>query len=218
MNSETCRENGEAVDFTQDVPLISDLGIDYDSPWPIIHEWLAVDSVTNSAQCVGTLSTVDDNGVVSSRSMNLKFAGENISMATHRGSRKWSGSASNRNASWHVYWPKLRRQLNIRGSLHEAPVGIAQKWWDARPASMDFVSALSAQSHEATAAQISHLRTRAQEHVPQKLSCPESFIVLALEPHEVEFWEGDFSRVHHRSLYLSTSNTVSRWERKILLP
>ncbi|MBL4943502.1 hypothetical protein CpMRi49_01520 [Corynebacterium ulcerans] len=217
------KRNGEAVDFAEDVPLIMDLGKYPASPWTIIKEWLEYTSDQKCKFCVGTLSTIDSNNIISSRSMSARFSGENISFATHRGSRKWSGKNLSENASWHVYWPTLRRQLNIRGSLREDSASRAQEWWTERPANMDIVSTISSQSAEASDAQIKYLRSKAVEHyalgdAQQKLPCPESFVVLTLEPTEIEFWEGDFDRVHYRSLYLNTAPSMSKWTRKVLQP
>ncbi|AKK07196.1 Pyridoxamine 5'-phosphate oxidase [Corynebacterium mustelae] len=221
MNSSTSG-NGEAVDFSADVPLIMDLKKRLDDPWTIIHGWLGDNSGKEYKFCVGTLSTIDDNDLISSRTMNVRFSGNTMSLATHRGSRKWSGKNVLESASWHVYWPKLRRQLNIRGMLREASALKAQEWWMERPANMDIVSALSEQSKEASTEKIEYLRSRAAEYYAmenvQKLPCPESFVVLMFEPTEIEFWEGDFDRVHHRYLYLKSNDSASEWTRKVLQP
>ena len=142
-----------------------------------------------------------------------------VYFATHKGSRKWGNCVQNSKASWHVYWPKLRRQLDVRGELVEAPVSFAERWWNERPVNMDLISSLSKQSHEISLEEFEKLRTKAVEdslHLKSKLPRPENFIVLRLEPVEIEFWEGMFDRVHYRFLY--TKIGTEKWGVKRLYP
>lgn len=79
----------------------------------------------------------------------------------------------------------LRRQLDVRGELVEAPVSFAERWWNERPVNMDLISSLPKQNHEISLEEFENLRTKAVEdslHLRSKLPRPENFIVLRLEP------------------------------------
>ena len=79
----------------------------------------------------------------------------------------------------------LRRQLDVRGELVEAPVSFAERWWNERPVNMDLISSLPKQNHEISLEEFENLRTKAVEdslHLKSKLPRPENFIVLRLEP------------------------------------
>lgn len=215
------RDNGEAVDFSEDVSLISEMGDIPDNPWTIIERWVPIKEGSTERSCVGTLATVDGKDVVSSRSMNIKLRDEQLLLATHRGSKKWRGDLNKQPASWHVYWPKQRRQLDIRGTLVEASAALAEDWWIKRPSNMDLVSTLSRQSQAASLATIENIRRRARGDSPgsvpgDKLPKPEPFIVLRLIPFEIEFWEGTFDRVHNRYLFENKNGTG--WKRSLLFP
>lgn len=215
------KDNGEAVDFIEEISLISQMGDIPDNPWTIIERWIPIKENATERSCVGTLAIVDGVNAVSSRTMNVKLQGEQLLLATHRGSKKWRGDLIRQPASWHVYWPKQRRQIDIRGTLVEAPTALAEDWWDKRPANMDLVSTLSRQSQSAPYAAIDDIRRRAREgidgSVPKdKLPKPETFIVLKLIPFEIEFWEGTFDRVHNR--YLFENEGGSEWNRSLLFP
>ena len=113
----------------------------------------------------------------------------------------------------------LRRQLDVRGELIEAPVSFAERWWNERPVNMDLISSLPKQNHEISLEEFENLRTKAVEdslHLKSKLPRPENFIVLRLEPVEIEFWEGMFDRVHYRFLY--TKIGTEKWGVKRLYP
>lgn len=220
MNNEL-KNNGEAVDFSNEVPLISETGQIPESPWPVIDRWIPIKAGTDQRSCVGTLATVDSRNIVSSRSMNVKFQGDEILLATHRGSKKWRGNLNEQSASWHAYWPDQRRQLDIRGKLLECPPSLAEEWWNDRPAKMDLVSVLSRQSQTVSYAELEDIRQRAAQESKkgfehEKLPKPNHFIVLRLIPLEIEFWEGSFDRVHHR--YLFERGRGSEWKRSLMFP
>ncbi|MEV7801197.1 pyridoxine 5'-phosphate oxidase C-terminal domain-containing protein [Microbacterium foliorum] len=215
------KNNGEAVDFSENVPLIAEMEQLPESPWTIINNWISPMNNIADRTCVGTLSTVNSDNTVSSRTMNIKISDEIIFLATHRGSAKWDGDQNQKQASWHIYWPKLRRQINIRGTLVECSEELSEEWWNNRPASMDLVSTLSKQSKVAAKSELVNIkriveRSDQNNSTKNKLPRPDNFIVLRLLPTEIEFWEGKFDRVHDRYLYKINTNNV--WERMLLFP
>lgn len=213
--------NGEAVDFSEKVSLISEMESIPDNPWSIIDSWVPVKENSTERSCVGTLATADSKNTVSSRSMNIRFLKKQIFLATHRGSKKWRGDLNKQSASWHVYWPKKRRQIDIRGQLIEAAPSLAEKWWNERPAKMDLVSTLSFQSQVASYADIKEIKRQTRiaindSALGEKLPKPKAFIVLQLIPSEIEFWEGSFDRVHNR--YIFENDKGTEWKRSLLFP
>ena len=213
------KDNGENIDFSTNTDLIVDMGNLPVDPWCVVGHWIPQEEGHEHRSCIGTLSTTDKYGMLSARMMNARIDSKGVYFATHKGSRKWGNCVQKSKASWHVYWPKLRRQLDVRGELVEAPVSFAERWWNERPVNMDLISSLSKQSHEISLEEFEKLRTKAVEdslHLNSKLPRPENFIVLRLEPVEIELWEGMFDRVHYRFLY--TKIGTEKWGVKRLYP
>ncbi|MFI1914169.1 pyridoxal 5'-phosphate synthase [Nocardia sp. NPDC020380] len=190
-----------------------------DDPVELFVSWLrtAVDSGVVEPHAM-TLSTVDTGGRPSARVLILKdvdSAGWHF--AVNAGSRKGRELAARPVASLTFYWPELVRQIRVSGPVAADSRELAAADFLARPAGSRQMALTRRQSEpfdsdaeldEALAR--ADLELRADPHL-----APPDWISYAVQPAEVEFWQGDPQRRHKRVHYELVDG---KWTRNRLWP
>ncbi|ODT84129.1 MAG: hypothetical protein ABS76_01090 [Pelagibacterium sp. SCN 64-44] len=141
-----------------------------------------------------TLGTVAPDGRPDARVLILKdLDAHGWHFATSRHSPKGAQLANNASATLTFYWPALGRQVRIRGEVIDqgADVAAADFW---------------ARSEQARAN--ASLARQSQPMDPEASSSPAGisesaagWVVYAVRPSAVEFWQGRTDRRHTRLLY-----------------
>ncbi|KAF5652411.1 pyridoxamine 5 phosphate oxidase [Fusarium sp. NRRL 25303] len=168
-----------------------------------------------------TLSTVDDQGFPDARVLILK----NVD---HRGwhfaikatSPKGRQISSNNNVALTFYWPKIGRQIRLRGKANALPRSECEQDWTARSAMAKITAKVSRQSeplndpHELEAKMVEAVKSH---EIEGQESSSEGWVVYAVAPQTVEFWQASSDRLHQRLKY-TWDPAQSTWSKAALWP
>lgn len=160
-------------------------------------EWLEVNAMT--------LATADLSGRVTSRIVLLKGVEDGkFLFFTNYLSEKATQMAANPTVSLCFYWPHLQRQVRVNGTVTKTSRAASESYFATRPRGSRLGAILSKQSEiidgrQYLEQQLRELETRydGRDDIP----CPEHWGGYAVDPTQIEFWQGRDSRLHDRLLY-----------------
>ncbi|MDJ0908333.1 MAG: pyridoxamine 5'-phosphate oxidase [Woeseiaceae bacterium] len=151
-----------------------------------------------------SLSTVDETGAPSSRTILLKYFDETgFVFFTNFASRKSADIAVNDRVSMLFFWRELGRQIKIDGTAAKIPTTESLKYFMTRPRGSQLGAWVSHQSSIITSrslleAKFDEIRRKfADKEVP----LPSFWGGYRVVPTEIEFWQGRADRLHDRFLY-----------------
>lgn len=136
---------------------------------------------------------------------------------THYESIKGQQIHSNPFVALTFYWPRLVRQIRIRGSASLLSPQESDLYFASRPYLSQLSAHVSKQSHpianravlEVAIAQLK------QQHGEGQVSRPADWGGYLVVPDEIEFWQGRDNRLHDRILY---TRSKDQWEKTRLAP
>ncbi|WP_018177104.1 pyridoxine/pyridoxamine 5'-phosphate oxidase [Jongsikchunia kroppenstedtii] len=190
-----------------------------DEPRTLFISWLyeavAADVAEPHAM---TISTIDPTGRPRARVLILKAvdaAGWHFAISTE--SQKGLDLTANPVAALTFYWPSIARQIRVVGPVVDDGAGVSAADFLARPAGSRAMALTLRQSEPFfdpgeidTALQ----KARHQLEVDPKL-VPHEWKSRAVQPDEVEFWQGSSDRRHSRIQY---RRVIDGWEKNLLWP
>ena len=165
-----------------------------------------------------TLATLGQDGGPSARTVLLKgFDEQGFHFFTNYDSRKGHEIAADARASAVFLWTQRHHQVSIRGTITKLPRGEAESYFAARPRGHQIGAWVSEQSRVIPGREWLEQRQieMEQRFADQDISCPPHWGGYALEPTEIEFWQGRVSRLHDRLRYTKTD---SGWTLERLSP
>ena len=205
-------------DYESPYLALSDLA---DTPFSQFHDWFqtAIREDADEANAM-TLATSTPDGKPSARIVLLKGYGEDgFSFFTNYESRKGKELNLNPQAALVFYWPKLHRQVRIEGTVKKLPEAASEAYFQSRPIGSQIGAWASPQSAEILNRDILLEKVRANEKRfagKEKLPLPHFWGGYILAPDEVEFWQGQPSRLHDRFRYSLQRN--GSWKLARLAP
>ncbi|MDG2448115.1 MAG: pyridoxamine 5'-phosphate oxidase [Saprospiraceae bacterium] len=164
---------------------------------------------------VMTLSTVDENGIPSGRTVLMKdLTQDGIIFYTNLESDKAQHIYKNKNVSLTFLWLEMERQVRVNGHAIEVDKDTATTYFQSRPKASQIGAWASAQS------KIIQDRVQIESKVEQLqnqyrdtdfLPKPPFWGGFLIKPSQVEFWQGRRSRLHDRFRY-DQKNGKESWD------
>lgn len=166
------------------------------------------------------LSTVNASGEPNARVLLLKGIEEGAFIFyTHTNSVKGEELSSHPVAALTFYWPKLARQVRVRGSVQRLSHARTEAYFVTRPRESQYAAMASHQSspiENRTTLEEHYHRVQAACADQVTLCCPETWGGYGVIPFEIEFWQGRDHRLHDRLQY--RQNTEGVWQILRLYP
>jgi pyridoxamine 5'-phosphate oxidase len=196
---------------------VSDLPL---SPLKILDAWWAEARAANEAEPDAmVLATVNRDGMPSSRVVLCRGLDESgVRFFTNYESRKGKELAKNPHASALFFWPLLRRQVRLEGSVEKLHSAESDAYFAQRPRGHQLGAWASAQSHplesiEALKSRYAELdRTWHDQVVPR----PPFWGGYRLVPQAIELWEEGENRLHTRRVF--RRERANEWVETLLAP
>jgi len=190
-----------------------------DSPTELFRDWLDTAIATGIPEPHAmTLSTVDPDGAPDARVLILKDQiRESWYFASSAASAKGRHLQDDRRAALTFYWPGIGRQVRIRGLVERRDEAASGSDFLARGLGARAVALASNESaplgdRSECVAAVSDARERLA--VDPNLVAAH-WALYSLTADQVEFWQADPNRMHHRIQY---SRPHGDWVRSLLWP
>lgn len=189
------------------------------SPLPLFHAWFAEAVAAGQTEPhTMTLATVDAEGHPDVRTLMLHDADDRgWHFATHATSAKGRQLAARPHAALGFYWPAQGRQVRVRGPVTACTPAESRADLHVRSTGA-LASALVGRQSEVLGSyeELNRASDAAWERAQAE---PEADVAswtrYVVEPHEVEFFQGDVRRRHVRLRYRRDGGN---WTRELLWP
>ncbi len=163
-----------------------------------------------------TLATATKDGKPSARVVLLKgFDERGFVFFTNYESRKGRELSENPNAALCFHWQKLERQVNIVGSVEKISTQDSEAYFNSRPLASRYGAWASRQSEplESKTALLARVAELALKYPIGNVPLPPFWGGFRVVPDELQFWQGQPSRLHDRFRYLKQTNGVWKIDR-----
>ena len=207
---------------------IKDLRIDYrkseldiqdlsDEPILLFQKWLSEVVILSIDANAFVLSTVNPEGIPSSRVLLLKDVSENgFSFFTNYSSRKSKEIENNPNVCMNFFWKNFERQVRVTGIISKLSDQESEEYFNSRPYESRIGAWCSPQSKVIESRDV--LENKFEElkkKYPNEVPRPQNWGGYTISPTQIEFWQGRASRLHDRFLY---SKEGENWRIERLAP
>ena len=173
-------------------------------PLDYFTQWYKEGAQMQSLENAMSLATVDKTGAPSIRTVLLKkYDATGFVFFTNYGSDKAKDIEANPRIALLFFWPKLERQIIIRGDAKRISVQESERYFCSRP----YESQVSAWcSHQSQVIDNREVLNRAFDKAKERFKtkpvpCPNFWGGYRVYPYLMEFWQGRKDRMHDRLRY-----------------
>ncbi|HZQ50461.1 MAG TPA: pyridoxamine 5'-phosphate oxidase [Candidatus Dormibacteraeota bacterium] len=185
-------------------------------PFALFDRWFKEAAAAGNPQPDAmTLATAGDGGEPSARMVLFKALERGAFLFyTNYASRKGRDLAANRRAALVFYWPQVRHQVRVSGTVRRVSRAESAAYFHSRPRGAQLSALASRQSRvvrsrEALEDAVVRLAARHPEEVP----LGDDWGGYAVTPRWIEFWESREDRLHDRIRYVRRPGGAWRMER-----
>jgi pyridoxamine 5'-phosphate oxidase len=158
-----------------------------------------------------TLSTISSGGRPSARIVLLKGVEERkFYFYTNYQSQKGKEIDKEPACALTFFWPELERQVRIEGMASRVDESVSEQYFKSRPRGSQVGAWASPQSSIIENRQLLEERVKEIEKRYEGMPLlprPKQWGGFAVEPFEIEFWQGQPNRLHDRIVYYKVENT-----------
>lgn len=177
-----------------------------EDPYEFLERWWqdAIDAKVDLLDAV-YLSTVDENNHPDARIVLLKsFDERGLVFFTNYHSQKAKQLEHNPHASLIIFWPKIERQIRIRGQVQKTTRIESEEYFSSRPHGAQIGAWASPQSEVIKSRKTLEQSFRGLEQHYQEggVPCPPHWGGFRLVPNYFEFWQGRPNRLHDRFRFM----------------
>jgi pyridoxamine 5'-phosphate oxidase len=151
-----------------------------------------------------SVATVGADGQPSSRMVLLKFYDRSgFVFYTNYGSRKAREIEANPRVALLVFWPDLFRQVKIRGRAERSSAAESLGYFLRRPRDSQLGAWVSSQSQVISSRAVLEQKfaEMKEKFAAGAVPLPSFWGGYRVRPEEIEFWQGQESRLHDRFAY-----------------
>lgn len=156
-----------------------------------------------------TISAIDAHGFPKNRVVLLKrFNDEGFIFYTNYTSEKGRSIIRNPRVSASFFWPRMERQVIVKGTAEKVPAEVSDQYFKTRPRGSQIGAWVSHQSQPIeNRAVLNNRKTELEKRFDGKtIPRPEFWGGFLIRPVFVEFWQGRPNRLHDRFRYLKQDN------------
>lgn len=189
-------------------------------PFSLFSQWLQAAAANDKIAEPNAmyLATVNEQGQPSARMVLLKgLIKEEFVFYTNYQSRKANHLAANPHACLTFWWEALARQVRIEGEVKRLAAELSDSYFAERDRASQLGAWASAQSSEIKNYDelLRRFAEMKKQFANQRIPRPPQWGGYSLTPRQMEFWQGQKSRLHKRILYIRGK---AGWEKKCLAP
>ena len=165
------------------------------------------------------LSTVDDQGIPSSRVLLLKgYTPEGFVFFTNYDSAKGQEINSNPKVAMNFFWKELERQVRITGDIKKISTEESSAYFHSRPLGSQIGAISSPQSKVIPNREYLEqlVAMNVEKYKDGDVPLPSNWGGYIVHPTNIEFWQGRSSRLHDRIKYNLSSD--GQWHKVRLAP
>lgn len=165
------------------------------------------------------LSTIDPDGLPSSRTVLLRALDENgLEFFTSYGSEKGRALLAHPEVSVVFPWYLIHRQIIVRGVAEPTDPAVSDAYFASRPRGSQIAAVASEQSRPIASRELleSRVRELEQQYGEGDVPRPSTWGGFRIQPSRIEFWQGRSSRLHDRLRFTRTE--AGDWQRERLQP
>lgn len=176
-----------------------------DNPMQLFQEWFyQVDELFPEDEANAfTISTIGLDGYPKSRVVLLKkYNEEGFIFYTNYNSEKGKALKVNPHVCMSFFWPKMERQVIIKGLAEKTSELDSENYFDSRPIGSRIGAIVSPQSEVIDSREvIENEKQRLESLDASELKRPKHWGGYLIRPQSIEFWQGRDNRLHDRIRY-----------------